>query len=272
MTSLTQGERSGPAIRLNEQSEVSGDRILLADLLPRAAQLDIYKAAATIDLGRAPQPGSLRAFTTAEISRQLAARPEMFRHFEIPARITVRRTATTLGHEEVWKMISSFLREQGWKDSELGKARGLWLPGDVAPPMDTAVVVSELSWDNRQQALQMRLRCAQRATCSSFLVQIPAPQELVPRWREQVRVRAALKAEQAGMRARNAQKKTLGPVLVEAGKRATLVMNGDGIRMSLPVVCLERGRLRQQIRVRTVEDGHIFRGEVTAAGLLRMIF
>ena len=60
-----------------------------------------------------------------------------------------------------------------------------------------------------------------------------------------------------------------GRALTQPGDSATLILENDGIRISLAVVCLQRGFLRQEIRVRDAAGQRVYRAEVVGAGLLR---
>jgi flagella basal body P-ring formation protein FlgA len=67
-------------------------------------------------------------------------------------------------------------------------------------------------------------------------------------------------------------RKASAPILAEAGKPAMLRFDGRGLRIWMRVLCLERGALGQEIRVRDPENHRVFHAEVTGVAELRAIF
>ncbi len=60
-----------------------------------------------------------------------------------------------------------------------------------------------------------------------------------------------------------------GPGEVRPGQTATLVWDGGGIRVAVPVTCLDRGSAGESVRARIVPSGTIVRAVVVQAGVLR---
>jgi hypothetical protein len=59
------------------------------------------------------------------------------------------------------------------------------------------------------------------------------------------------------------------PPLVRPGQPAMLVWDGDGIRVVVPVTCLDRGAPGESVRARITPSGTVVRAVVIEAGVLR---
>ena len=62
------------------------------------------------------------------------------------------------------------------------------------------------------------------------------------------------------------------PALAEAGKPATMLVNGPSFRITTTVIPLQRGAQGQRIRVRNLATGRVLEAMVTGAGMLRATF
>ncbi len=60
-------------------------------------------------------------------------------------------------------------------------------------------------------------------------------------------------------------------MLVRSGKAAVLVFEGDFLRMTLPVMCLQNGGLGQQVRVLNKETKKTYWARVTALGVVTSV-
>jgi hypothetical protein len=60
-------------------------------------------------------------------------------------------------------------------------------------------------------------------------------------------------------------------ILVRAGRAAVLVFEGDFLRMTLPVMCLQNGGLGQQVRVLNKETKKTYLAHVTALGVVTFV-
>ena len=60
-------------------------------------------------------------------------------------------------------------------------------------------------------------------------------------------------------------------ILVRSGKAAVLVFEGDFLRMTLPVMCLQNGGLGQQVRVLNKETKKTYWARVTALGVVTSV-
>ena len=116
-------------------------------------------------------------------------------------------------------------------------------------------------WDERPERTQFRLECGVPGACLPFLVYLPwkaryqgdpNPGTHVPSCRQ---VSGARPPEAAPKPA------------IRPGDRARAVFLSAGLRMTASVICLDRGREGEVIRVRA-GAGHIFRARVSGPGML----
>ena len=249
------------AVPLREAVEVDHSPVLLSDLLPADADASIQKASASVVLCQAPQSGSVRLLRAEEILRSMAAHTELLPMLSIPARVTVRDSSPPIQQGSVREAIAAFLRAHAWGElpqtARLEWPESLTTNGEHAPLQVTAVV-----WDNRQQTPQFRLRCTQRSTCGDFLVHVVLPPVVADAWQRHLVLPASRPLTSAANSALS------GPVLALRGKPAVLVLQGGGMRVSLPVICTEPGILNQRIRVFDTHSRRIFYADVVGEGLL----
>jgi hypothetical protein len=258
--------------QLAERAEVSRATILLSELLPPGASAELQKAAKDVAFGRSPLPGSSRVLGRAEIVRTLSRRGAQFEDIAVPGQITVHRASWPIRREALRTALVDFLEGRGWQLSETPPAESLQWTGGVANPRETAgLQVDNVDWDAVRQALQFRVHCADRGQCGSFLVwAIPEP-AAVDGWRDRLRPAQSVRQNQRPVLTA-AQAVGQGPVLAGRGERAILLLEHDQIHISMPVICLEQGVRRQQIRVRDPQSRRIFRAEVVDTGRLRAEF
>jgi hypothetical protein len=255
---------NAPVVHLRDAVEVRGTRVWLADLLPSEAPSDMQKVSVAIELCEAPQPGSARILDAEQVAIKLAANAGVLRQLVIPSRIAIRSSGWPIAEATVRVAISKFFRQQGWKSDLPDAARLEWLRPFSATEKPPALQVMALDWDNRQQSVQVRLRCATRAACGSFLVHVVAPAPLGDAWRDWLESGIDMNSP-SGQPAADARDSV---VLAERGKPATLILDDGGMRISLRVICLQPGVLNQQIRVFDQKTRHVFRAQVVGAGVL----
>ena len=68
-----------------------------------------------------------------------------------------------------------------------------------------------------------------------------------------------------------ARDSTSARILVSAGERSTIVVEGNGFRIQATGIALDRGALGQTVRVRTLATGQIIKARVTGEHLLSAI-
>jgi hypothetical protein len=257
-------------VQLRDAVEVKRSWVLLADLLPPDAPAEIRKALGSVELCSTPQPGSLRVLNSEQTAARLAGQPDLLRRLAIPARITVRYAGWPIAEERVRLAISQFLRQQSLHEhggiSDLpDEARLEWTRPLSATEENPRLEVLGLDWDNRQQSLQVRLRCSIRASCGSFLAHVVLPASLAERWRQQLGLGGDSNSPKDSQQLAD---DGMGMVLVEKGKPATLIVDNGSMRISVRVTCLQPGLLNQKIRVFEAQSRRVFHANVVAEGLL----
>jgi hypothetical protein len=253
----------GPApVQLRASAEVRGAVIRLSDLLPAGAASELQAAAQSVELGRAPQAGSERVLLGEQVVQRVAEEPRLAGRVSVPARVTIRRVAWPLDRQAVRNAVAGFLQAHGIPASQLPPAEGLEWPGNVlALAEHPALEVTGASWDGRQRALELRLRCVERGLCGSFVVSAHASR---PEMFDRQPLRSAT--------GQFAQPRPAGAALARPGQKAILVLERDGMRLSLPVICLERGGLRDRVRVREARGQRVFQARVVGAGIVHAAF
>ena len=100
---------------------------------------------------------------------------------------------------------------------------------------------------------KVRLQCEQPSSCLPFFVLL--------HWGQPGRERG--RTTQPTLQPEN--------VLVHSGKAVVLVFEGDFLRMTLPVICLQNGGLGQQVRVLNKETKKTYWARVTALGVVTSV-
>jgi len=247
----------GQAVVLREEATISGDVIRFSDLLPAIAPLDLHLACQTVNFGQSPALGSTRILSKPQVLSYLWQCPTLPGRVGVPDRIAVRRSGYRISEDAIREAASEFLQANGLHGDLAGQGV-LWPEGLQAASESFAVKVTGATWDRPQQRLQLRAQCVPRGLCNSFLIFVNQPAEA---FGELVLVHP--KGLSTGER-------ETGPVVIRAGQCATLLVQEDVIRISIPVTCLQRGRLGQQIRVLDPVRRHVFRATVLAERLLRL--
>jgi hypothetical protein len=115
-----------------------------------------------------------------------------------------------------------------------------------APPLQ----LLDVRYDALRQKWNARLVLANVPASPPFLVTASAPESVKP--------------PRTGPAAPPAQ-----PVL-KVGQRALLLLNDEGFRATIPVVCLQAGLPGVDIRVRDEVSGRIYRAQVDASGQVEL--
>ena len=164
--------------------------------------------------------------------------------------------------ESISQAIADFLRAKGVQD--LPQNLSLDLPSLAAAqqaPLSLQVVGAD--WDYRRHALQFRMRCINRDECGNFLVWLRLPDSTSDHLRQRLNVGPRQDPSAADpVRART-------PVLVARGRPALLVLTNNTSRITIPVVCLDEGRLHEQVRVFDRRSRRVSRAEVIGGDLVR---
>ena len=251
----------GKSLLLRTEVEVRRNIVYLSDLLPGDMSFELAVSARRIQIAHAPQIGSDSSIPRATILERLAAFPDLASRLKVPEQVVVRRHGYEIGADAITLALTSFFSQQGWDVTLPGNAR-LAAAESVTP--HPALEVSGYNWDYRTHQMQFRVRCRNSHECQSFLVGVALPRRPRPTG-EESRPKAKLDRHML-------QRTSLGPVLAEAGKPATLLVEGDGIRLTLPVLCLDRGRISESVRARDRVHRRQFTAIVIGPHLLRANF
>jgi hypothetical protein len=243
-------------------AETTSPTVQLADFLPRDASAALRRQAQSISLGRAPLAGSLRVLSGAQVERSLQEHPLLMEQVIIPERIVVLRRAFPISAQDVLKAVDSYFRSR----NAPGVPDPLWLDWSGAestaehPPLE----ILSGNWNHLSERLELQMRCSDRKACGSFLVALKSTRPIWPTWETIWRSNAPEPYQgTTQMRARRE------PALAQVGRQAKLILEAPAMQLSLPVICLESGRVGEVIRAREVGGTRIFRAVVESNGRLR---
>jgi hypothetical protein len=120
--------------------------------------------------------------------------------------------------------------------------------------------LTKVFYDRMLHSWEFLVRCVTPANCVPFLV----------RWSH-----ASGQARRDGPQLSSSTSHDRVPesqhVMLRPGETATLVWDQDGIRVVLPVICLDRGNVGDSIRVRIKSGSRVLRAEILNESLLRAI-
>ncbi len=239
-------------VRLLDEAITQRNTIWLSDFLPADAAAGLRAAAEKICLGRSPQPGSVRVFTAEQVSR--AAMKVM--GIEIPARVVVRRPGWTLNATGVRRALTSWEAARGLDFSQAN----LLLPEDFRTRSDDPGLDVVSVGRSSERGFSATLRCRERAVCGSFLAEvlIEHPSEV------DTYHRTTAKPRFLSARPESRQ------LAVQPGKPASLIIEDQGLRISMRVLPLKRAGPGEVVRVLDPVGHRVFLADVAPDGQLRV--
>jgi hypothetical protein len=261
-------------VGLEASVRIAAPELTVADLLSPDTCARVRQAAARISLGAAPRAGKTRALDGMElrglieaILRGMGVTGEIAG--QIPDRVVVQSDGPIKSCAEITRFVlgqpsSQMARGARLSGEELDCAAAQSIPGDA----DLELVRSH--WNAGLGRREFAVRCVKPEDCVPFL--------LWTRQDRDGRVRGATAAARtaagdlsAASRASSFESPTgpAGRFLVKAGQTATLRWDEGGIRVVLPVTCLEGGGSGQRVRVRLKNAARILQAEVLNDGTLR---
>jgi|HubBroStandDraft_4_1064222.scaffolds.fasta_scaffold05214_8 hypothetical protein len=259
-------------VAVESSVEAGQGQLTLADLLGPGTCLQVREGAAKVSLGAAPRPGSVRVFEGRRIRvllEELAdGGTENLRdaaRMKVPERIVVQRAGAMKSCAELAGFLASASAAQ---DQDTGKAPSGWQQNlDCAAaqsiPQSASLELTRTAWNAALQRREFALRCVRPEDCVPFLVWTDEREKSGGGLR-----RAAFPAgSSAGALANPGA--SGGEALIKAGQTAILTWDQGGIRVVLPVTCLDAGGLGQFVRVRFKNAAGTLRAEVLGDGTLR---
>lgn len=247
--------------------EAAREDLTLADLLSGVCP-QLRKAAAQVSLGAAPRAGSVRVFDRVQVRgllEELAGAGlsgKQISAIVIPERIVVRRGGGTKSCDEIARFVEDTAPPQkagarSWKQQNLDCA------GARAIPQAAPLELTQTTWNAALQRWEFSLRCGRAGDCVPFLV-----------WSGESKTadgggkrHFTFSTESSGYQ--SLVKAAAGESTIKRGQTAILIWDQAGIRVVLPVTCLDAGRVGQVVRVQLKNGPRILRAEVVSEGMLR---
>ncbi len=179
--------------------------------------------------------------------------------------------AAPVTRQEVWQAVEAEFRIRGLSGRQLPRVEDLDLPPDLPALAGRSLRVTSACWDEGPRRTQFRLECGDPGECLPFLVYVHDRGDDRGKADADAGTRAApCRMASARHAAQRVPPKPLRKPTVRAGDRATAVFVSDRLRMAASVICLERGREGEVIRVRG-EEGNIFRARISGPARLEVI-
>lgn len=243
-------------VAIRDRVEIGGDEFFLADLFPPNTCREILQAAARVRIGGAPLPGGERVLPGDVVQSLLeklsvASRIGVLEKLHVPSRITVRRSRRSLSCVEIERRIFS-----GHPEKLTSTPREIDCSLLPRVPESAALELTKMSWDAASASWNVFARCAS-AECLPFVLRLREPN-----------MAGAMRSVVAA--STSILKKPFAQPLVRRGETVTLLWDQDGIRLTIPVVCLESGEQGQRVRARVVHSGGTVSAVVVGAGMLRI--
>jgi hypothetical protein len=187
----------------------------------------------------------------------------------IPERIVVRRRGAAKSCAEIAEFVAGSAAAEDMAKLDSRWREDLDCAGAQRIPENAPLELGKSGWSAALERWEFALHCARPEECIPFMVWVPGSKaEVAPKALAQTEAtrRASASGEFAqglGGGANGAQR------LVKAGQTATLTWDEAGIRVVLPVTCLDAGGLGQFVRVRLKNTARTLRAEVVGRGTLR---
>ena len=250
----------GLRIALLSNTEIQGDSIVLANLLPGTVSRRIREVAQTVALGAAPQNGATRQFTREALTVAISSSGLSPADFVIPESVTIRRGGRLLSLEEIYAAIQSSLAKNPVPGIPPFQLRDLTLNTDVVPPGDAGLQVTQITFDQFIGRARFRLWTRSAPAVLPFFVtaRVSSAVPVSP---------DASKLLTIAAHSSNTLD-TSGLVLVQPGRPARLHLHSSNMDMLLQVLPLQRGRLGEVIRVRLGVTGRTMQALVAGDAYL----
>jgi hypothetical protein len=268
-------DQLGCHVTVQATVELSGEELSLADLLAPGSCQTLSRAAARVHLGRTPLAGSVRVLPGNEVRDLLQKITSRGTALTVPAqsvpeRIVVRRAGARASCADIGDQILPAPDSVPLRVTECGAEGRI---AREAPLELTRRVWPALgSWE-------VSARCVHPSDCVPFLVRMRGSEgrptgghhpeqgavaKTIPTKMITAETITARSASVAG----GAPSSAPAMPVVRAGESVALVWDQDGIRLLVPVICLDRGKVGQTVQAR-LAHGQVVRAVVVSAGRLR---
>lgn len=255
-----------PCLRLGVKADIriGAGQLTLADLLTPNACGRLRTMATRVPLGVAPLPGTVRVLQSSQVRHwleSLAAAAGLNGEIvdELPARILVRRAGAAKSCSEISRLALRSLSPEnrtGLSPQRFDCAAAQSVP--EAAPLE----LTKTFWNASLERWEFSLHCSRAEDCAPFLVWAAAPSAGQNYFSVSVATSPPSFLESPGMSA------GMRGELIKPGQTATLRWDEAGIRIVLPVTCLDPGGIGQTIRVRFKNAARILRAEILSDGTL----
>jgi hypothetical protein len=272
---LCRAEQACSGASVEASVEAGPGELTLADLLTLETCPQVRERAARVSLGKAPQSGSVRVLDGREVRRLLegvvagVVSAGKVGGITIAPRIVVRRRGATKSCADIARLVAGSAALQDTANAARHGQGDLDCAGARRIPEDAPLEVTKTSWSAALERWEFALRCARPGDCVPFLVWAHKPGTGVggvagPQ------AGASLSVNASGESSSHLRSVAGGAErLVAPGETATLTWDQAGIRVVLPVTCLDAGAMGQFVRVRLKNAARILRAEVVGVGTLR---
>jgi hypothetical protein len=239
---------------------VQANTLKLSDLLPADAEVRLKKAAEAVSLGRAPQAGGVRVLTVDDLRAAVAKICLAAIQIDLPKQVVVRRPGWPI---EIAAVRQTLARSKFSQQRDLSRA-DISLPADFSTAIpNPALEVTNVRLVAGNRAVLVSLRCRERAACGSFLAEIAVHD----RSADEARTLSSVGGFSPPAPKVVAES---GPVLIQPGRAALLVIDGGGFRITEPVMPLKRARLGETVRVADPRTHRQWLAQVSGDGVLRV--
>jgi hypothetical protein len=278
----------GARIALLTDARVSGDAILLADLLPKDAPGEVREGVGEVALGIAPQIGSVRRLRGTRVADAMEQAGIDLERFAIPEVISVERDSRLLSSEEILASVHRALGRFSLSVEEAAALVGVeggdifWESGLRVPPGDAHLSVEDLAVDAEAGLARFRVAVGAEEHGLPFEVfaRVPARKAAVVNTARTTQTAGRLVLAGAIQAAAgktpadkpNATGVVEGPVLVAQGKTARLRLHAENSVIWLDVKALQAGHAGETIRVSVPASGRTLRARVAGARELEAVF
>ena len=264
LQSAAQTACAGVSVRASV--DAAREDLTLADFLSSETCPRTRQAAAQVSMGKAPRAGAVRAIEGQQMRALLAglvsdnagSTASMQIPDRIPDRIMVRRAGATKSCVEIADFLGTAVSQDDrlssrlWRNNlECGAIQGI--------AEDAELELIKSAWDAGLRRWEFLLHCVRPEECVPFMVSARDPGQGSSPY-------AASSAE-SSTRVQSAAGFAL---LVRPGETAMLTWDQAGIRVTLPVTCLDAGGLGQYVRVRLKSTPQILRAEVVGNGTVQV--